>query len=222
MRTVLSVLKKDLLLELRGREIVVTLIVFSLLVLTVFSFSAAPGSTALKEVAPGVLWITFLFAGMIGLGRSFDMERENNCFAGLLLAPCDRMEIYWGKCLSTLTFLIIFQGILWPVFCVLFGYSAIKGAAAVWAGIILGDVGFVVLGVILSAMIFNARVKKIMLPLLLLPLSLPVLIGGVKVTTLALDGGSITPALGWLGRLAAFDVIFFVLGSVLFPLVVEE
>lgn len=222
MRAALAIFRKDLLLELRGREVVVTLTVFSFLVLTVFSFAAVPGSSAPREMAPGILWVTFLFAGILGLGRTFDRERENNSFTGLLLAPCDRMEIYWGKCLSTLAFLVVFQGILWPIFCVLYGYSPIKGLGAVWAGIILGDIGFVALGVILSAVTIHARGREIILPLLLLPLSLPVLIGGVRVITLALEGGSWIQVQGWLGRLAAFDIIFLVLGSVLFPLVVEE
>jgi heme exporter protein B len=132
------------------------------------------------------------------------------------------MQVYWGKCFSTLAFLMVFQAILWPIFGILYGYSPVKGVATAWAGIILGDMGFVALGVVLSAVTIHARGREIILPLLLLPLCLPVLVGGVRVLTLALEGGSGTQALTWIGRLAAFDVIFFVLGSVLFPLVVEE
>lgn len=222
MRAAIAILRKDLLLEMRGREVVVTLSVFSFLVLTVFSFAAVPGSPAPKEMAPGVLWITFLFAGILGLGRAFDRERENSAFTGLLLAPCDRIQVYWGKCLSTLAFLLFFQAILWPIFGILYGYNPVKGIVTAWGGIILGDVGFVALGVILSAVTIHARGREIILPLLLLPLSLPVLIGGVRVLTLALEGGRLEHALTWIGRLAAFDIIFLALGSVLFPLVVEE
>lgn len=218
----MAIFRKDLLLEMRGGEVVVTLTVFSFLVLTVFSFSTEPGSQAPKEMAPGILWITFLFAGILGLGRAFDRERENGCFTGLLLAPCDRMQVYWGKCLSTLAFLLIFQALLWPVFGILYGYSPVRGMATAWTGIILGDVGFVALGVILSAVTIHARGREMVLPLLLLPLCLPVLIGGVRVITLAVTGGGWAEAMTWIGRLAAFDVIFLVLGSVLFPLVVEE
>jgi len=221
-RAAYAIFRKDLLLEMRGKEIVVTLTVFSFLVLTVFSFSTVPGSPAPREMAPGILWITFLFAGILGLGRAFDRERENGCFTGLLLAPCDRMQVYWGKCLSTLVFLLVFQAILWPIFCILYGYNPVRGIGTAWAGIILGDIGFVSLGVVLSAVTIHARGRETILPLLLLPLCLPVLVGGVRVITLALDGGAGAEALTWIGRLAAFDVIFFVLGSVLFPLVVEE
>jgi heme exporter protein B len=221
-RAAYAIFRKDLLLELRGKEIVVTLTVFSFLVLTVFSFSTVPGSPAPKEMAPGILWITFLFAGILGLGRAFDRERENGCFTGLLLAPCDRMQVYWGKCLSIMAFMMVFQAILWPIFGILYGYNPVKGIGTAWAGIILGDIGFVALGVILSAVTIHARGREIILPLLLLPLCLPVLVGGVRVITLALGGGSGAEALTWIGRLAAFDVIFLVLGSVLFPLVVEE
>jgi len=220
-KAVFAIFRKDLLLELRGKEVVVTLTVFSFLVLTLFSFSTTPGSSAPREMAPGILWITILFAGILGLGRAFDRERENSCFTGLLLAPCDRMQIYWGKCLSTLVFLVAFQVILWPIFGILYGYSPVKGIATAWTGILLGDIGFVALGVILSAVTIHARGREIILPLLLLPLSLPVLVGGVRVITLALEGGG-PQALPWIGRLAAFDIIFLVLGSVLFPLVVEE
>lgn len=222
MRAALAILRKDLTLELRGREVVVTLAVFSFLVLTLFSFAAEPGSPAPGKMAPGILWITFLFAGVLGLGRTFERERENSCFTGLLLAPCDRVQVYWGKCLSTLVFLLVFQALLWPVFAVLYGYSPVKGFLTAWAGIVLGDAGFVALGVVLSAVTIRAKSREMVLPLLLLPLSLPVLIGGVRVLTLALAGGDGAQAASWLGRLAAFDVIFLVLGSVLFPLVVEE
>lgn len=222
MKAALAILRKDLLLEMRGKEVVVTLTVFSFLVLTVFSFAAVPGSQAPKEMAPGVLWITFLFAGTLGLGRAFDRERENSSFTGLLLAPCDRMQVYWGKCLSTLAFLISFQAVIWPVFGVLYGYSPVKGIGTAWAGILLGDAGFVALGVVLSAVTMHARGREIILPLLLLPLSLPVLVGGVRVLALALEGGSQAQSFIWMGRLAAFDIIFLTLGSVLFPLVVEE
>ncbi len=222
MRATLAILGKDLLLELRGREVVVTLSVFSFLVLTLFSFSAVPGSPAPREMAPGILWIACLFAGILGLGRVFDRERESGCFTGLLLAPCDRVHIYWGKCLSTLVFLVVFQVFLWPVFGLLYGYNPLQGLVTAWLGIFLGDVGFVALGVVLSTATIHARGREIVLPLLLLPLCLPVLVGGVRVITLALQGGAGGEALSWIGRLAAFDVIFLVLGSVLFPYVVEE
>lgn len=222
MKAALAVFKKDLLLELRGKEVIVTLTVFSLMVLTLFSFVAGPGSPSPGEMTPGILWITYLFAGILGLGRAFDRERENDCFTGLLLAPCDRMQIYWGKCLSMLAFLLVFQAILWPLFSFLYGYSPARGITMAWLGIFLGDLGFVALGVVLSAATLQARSRAMVLPLLLLPLSLPVLVGGVRILALALEGGSWAQALDWVGRLAAFDVIFLVAGSVLFPLVVEE
>ncbi|UCG39224.1 MAG: heme exporter protein CcmB [bacterium] len=222
MRPALAILRKDLLLELRGREVIVTLTVFSFLVLTLFSFSAVPGSAAPGEMAPGILWITCLFAGILGLNRAFDRERENGCFTGLLLAPCDRVQVYWGKCLSIFVFMVVFQGILWPIFGVLYGYSPFRGALTAWAGILLGDLGFVALGVILSAVTIHAKGKEIILPLLLLPLCLPVLVGGVRVIAVAVQGGEPGEAAAWIGRLAAFDVIFLALGSLLFPLVVEE
>lgn len=221
MRTALTIFRKDMLLEVRGGEVVVTLTVFSFLVLTLFSFSAQPGSPAVGQVAPGIWWITCLFAGTLGLGRAFDREKENGCFSGLLLAPADRTQIYWGKCLSILVYLLIFQAILWPLFGILYGYSPLAGAAQAWGGIFLGDAGFAAVGVILSAMTIHTRGREVILPLLLLPLCLPVLVGGVKVVTMALEGKG-AEALPWLGRLAAFDVIFLVLGTVLFPLVVEE
>lgn len=222
MRAAIAIFRKDILLELRGREVVVTLAVFSFLVLTVFSFTASPASGALREMAPGILWVTFLFAGVLGLGRTFERERENGCFTGLLMAPCDRSQVYLGKCLSTLVFLMVFQALLWPIFGVLYGYSPVEGAITAWTGIILGDIGFVALGVVLSAITIHARGREIILPLLLLPLSLPVLIGGVRILALALEGAGSARAMPWMGRLAAFDIIFLVLGSVLFPLVVEE
>jgi heme exporter protein B len=221
-RVALAIFRKDLALELRGGEVVVTLAVFSFLVLTLFAFTALPGSQAPREMASGIFWISCLFAGILGLGRNFDREREDSCFTALLLAPCDRVQVYYGKCLSTLAFMLLFQAVLWPAFGVLYGYSPVRGAATAWMGILLGDIGFVALGVILSAITIHVRGREIILPLLLLPLCLPVLVGGVRVIALALDGAPFGEAAPWIGRLAAFDVIFLVLGAVLFPLVVEE
>ncbi|UCF31013.1 MAG: heme exporter protein CcmB [bacterium] len=222
MRAALAITRKDLLLEMRGREVVVILFVFAFLVLTLFSLSASPGSEALSEMAPGILWITFLFAGVLGLGRNFDRERENDCFQGLLLAPCDPTQIYWGKCLSTLIFMLVFQALLWPLFSILYGFSPLRGGHIVWTAFLLGDIGFVALGVLLSAIAIHIRSREIVLPLLLFPLCLPVLLGGVQCTASAMAGGGFREVAGWLGRLAAFDVIFISLGSILFPFVVEE
>ncbi|GBE14759.1 CcmB protein [bacterium BMS3Abin14] len=222
MRGAMAIAWKDLVLEMRGREVIVLLSVFGFLILTLFSLSAQAGSPALTELAPGVLWITFLFAGVLGLGRTFDRERENGCFHGLLLSPADPVQIYWGKCLSTLIFILVFQALLWPVFTVLYGFSPIKGVFFAWAGFVLGDLGFVALGVLLSSMTIHLRSREMLLPLLLFPLCLPVLVGGVRCTTIALTGGDPGLAWIWLGRLMAFDVIFISLGTLLFPMVVEE
>jgi heme exporter protein B len=222
LRTALAIVKKDLILELRGREVIVTIFVFAFLLLTLFSLSAEPGSGALREMAPGVLWMTFLFAGVLGLGRTFDRERENDCFQGLLMAPSDHVQIYWGKCLSTMVFMVVFQLLLWPLFAVLYGFSPARGVVLAWAAFLLGDAGFVALGVLLSAVTIHARSRELILPLLLFPLCLPILVGGVRCTALALSGSGFGEAGLWLGRIAAFDVIFICLGTVLFPLVVEE
>ena len=222
MRGALAIAAKDLVLELRGREVVVTLFVFAFLVITLFSLSAEPGSQALVEVGPGILWVTVLFAGVLGLGRGFDRERVNEAFHGLLLAPVDRVQIYLGKCLSTLVFMLIFQVLLWPVFAVLFGFPVMAGVGYVAMGFVLGDIGFVALGVLLSAVTIHLRSREVVLPLLLLPLCLPVLVGGVKCTALALGGADAAEIGSWLGRLAAFDLIFLSLGVILFPFVVEE
>jgi heme exporter protein B len=221
-REALAIARKDLLIELRGREVVVTLFVFAFLTVTLFSLAAPPGSQALPELAPGILWVTFLFAGVLGLSRTFERERENECFRGLLLSPVEPVQVYWGKCLSTLAFLLAFQGLLWFPYCALYGYSPVRSLPALWASFVLGDAGFVALGVLLSAMTIHARGREVVLPLLLLPLCLPVLVFGVRAAAVLLGDGDAAQAAPWLGRLAAFDVIFLSLGSLLFPLAVEE
>ena len=124
--------------------------------------------------------------------------------------------------MSTLLFMLVFQALLWPIFCLLYGFSPLKGAITAWTGFLLGDIGFVSLGVLLSAIAIHIRSREVILPLLLCPLCLPVLIGGVHSTTVALAGGGFSEIGGWFGRLIAFDVIFLSLGSILFPFVVEE
>ncbi len=222
MRAALAIAGKDILLELRGREILVTLFIFGALCLTLFSMAAPPNSREmLTRFAPGVWWVTFLFAGVLGLGRTFDRERENDCFRGLLLCPVDPVEVYWGKCLSTLAFLLAFQALLFLPFCVFFGFSPLAAPGA-FLTFLLGDLGFVALGVLLSSMTIHARGKEVVLPLLLLPLCLPVLLDGVRALASFLGAGGWGDAGGWLGRLAAFDAVFLSLGTFLFPWVVEE
>lgn len=209
---------KDLLAELRTREVVNASLVFSLIVLVLFNFAFDLRGDRVQTVAPGVLWVTFSFAGVLALGRAFAREQDRGTLEGLLLSPVDRGALYLAKLLSSVTFMLIVEAASLPIFVGLFNVQLDWPYLVVT--VLLGTLGFAGVGTLLAAMAANTRAREIMLPLLLLPLATPVLIATVKATGQALVGG---PDDGhpWLGLLAAFDAIFLAISFLAFEYVIE-
>ena len=220
LRAVGAIVWKDIAAELRSRELLGSMLVFALLVILIFNFALELDLRTRQTVTAGVLWVTFAFAGTLGLNRSMAIEKDRGCLDGLLLAPVDRSAIYFGKVLSNLLFMIIMEAIILPLYSLLYNVNLFQpGLIAV---ILLGSIGYVVVGTLLSAMAVQARTRDILLPILLFPVVLPVLVAAVRATTSILQGLPLEDYQVWLSLLIAYDVIFLGVAIVSFDYVVEE
>jgi len=165
MRRCLNIAWKDIRAEFRTKQMLNSMLLFSLLIVTIFSFAFGPYPERVERLAPGVLWVAFTFAGMLGLSRSFASEKEQGCLDGLKLCPVDRSAIYIGKAISNLLLMFIMEAVTIPVFMVLFDYS-IPNLWEVCIIILLGTLGFVFVGTLLSALTVNTRTREILLPVI--------------------------------------------------------
>lgn len=209
---------KDLVAELRTREVVNASLVFSLMVLVLFNFAFDLRFERAAAAGPGVLWVTFTFAGVLTLGRAFAREQDRGTLEGLLLAPIDRATLYLAKVLASVTFMVLVEAVSLPAFVALFGVAVDWPLASLV--LLLGTVGFAGIGTLLAAMAANSRAREVLLPLLLFPLVVPVLIATVKATGQALGGPSPDDH-PWLGLLVAFDAIFLTVPLLTFEYVLE-
>jgi heme exporter protein B len=214
-----AIVRKDLALERRSREMLGSMFLFCLLVLLVFSFSFDLRIEQPTAVAPGVLWVAISFAGMLGLARSFVLERDQGCLDGLLLCPLDRSVLYVGKMLSNLIFISLAEVVLLPLYLALFNLDF---RALLLPVIALGTLGFSAVGTLLSAMTVQVRAREIMLPVLLFPIVLPVLIAAVRLTAGIMDAQPWPEIRRWMQLLVGFDVLFIALSYMVFDYVVEE
>ena len=222
LRKVFAIVWKDIVAELRTKEMFSAMFVFAVLVIVVFVFAFDLRVTGerVQQVAPGALWVAFAFAGVLGLNRAFVMEKDRGCLEGLLLAPVDHTAIYFGKMISTVLFMLVVEAIMVPVFTAFFGVNLFD--LRLMLTILLGTVGFAAVGTILSAMTAQTRAREVLLPILLLPVAAPVLIFAVKATAGILDGQSMGEIALWLRLLVAFDVIFVATAFMTFDYVVKE
>ncbi len=213
---------KDITVELRARERVNAMLFFAALVLFIFNFALGPDREKLREVAPGLLWLAFLFTGMLGLARSFQAERENECFEELLLTPGDRESIYYGKLAGNVLFMVLAEALILPLFGILYNLDIWGHLPSLALVAFLGTVGFSAVGTLLAAMTAHLRAREVMLPLLLFPLTVPVILGSVSATEAILAGEGFAGVSHWLMLLTCFDVIFLVVSPLVFEFVLEE
>jgi heme exporter protein B len=210
---VATLVRKDLLLELRARETVPAMLLFVVSALTVFHFAVPEDLEPRTEevVAKGLLWIAILFTALLGLARAFAAEREQDVLDGLVLAPSDRSAIWLSKTVTVTAFLVLMEIVALPVFALL--YAPLD--AATIGAILLANVGIAAVGSLLSAMALASRTRELILPLLFLPLAVPVVVGGV--------GASIAddPA-RFVGFLVLYDAIFAIISWAAFEYVVTE
>jgi heme exporter protein B len=216
LRQVWTVFWKDVRLEWRTRELLGSTAVFALLALVVFNFALDLRAENVALVAPGALWVAFVFAGVLALGRSMAFERDRGTLDGLLLAPIDRGALYAAKVAANACFMLAVEAILLPVFTAFFDLPVVR--FEVVPVLLLGTLGFAAVGTLFAAMAANTRAREALLPVLLFPVAVPVIIGSVKATAAVIDGSEAGP---WLGLLGAFDALFLVVGFWLFTHVVE-
>jgi len=196
------------------------MLVFSLLIILIFNFALELDVKTRQSVTAGVLWATFAFAGTLGLNRSMAIEKDRGCLDGLLLAPVDRSAIYFGKVISNLTFMLIVELIVLPVYSVLYGINLFQPGLLLV--ILLGSIGYAGVGTLLSAMAVQTRTRDILLPILLFPVVIPVLLAAVKASSGFLANAEWSEILLPLNLLIAYDVIFIALAFMVFDNVVEE
>lgn len=213
---------KDVLVEYRTKDVLTSMLMFGLLVILMFHFAFEPDSQETERFGPGLLWMTFIFAGILGLNRSFAGERENDSLQGLLMAPTDWGTIFVGKMLANLVFMLIADGIILLCFALFFNFDLLPRIGWLSLIILLGTLAFVSVGTILSAIAMNTRMSEVMLPVLLIPVALPAVVGAVE-STAAVFTDPPGEALGfWLKFLVVYNVIFVTLPFLLFDFVLEE
>jgi heme exporter protein B len=222
LRASLAIFRKDLLAERRTKDVSVAILLFGFTVAVAFAFAFDPTSDEARRIAGGLLWLAFLFASLLGLNRSFARETANDCLQGLRLMPVDLGSIYLGKLLSNLLFMLAAELVLLPVFNIFFNLNLFERPGWLALILLLGTWGVASLGTIFSAVSANTRMRELMLPMLLLPLTIPVLIAAIESTTILLSGLPMREAELWIKLLAGFDVIFTVLAWLLFDSVVQE
>jgi heme exporter protein B len=219
-RAIATILAKDLRIELRGREGIVSLLVLGLLVLLVFQFAAPEPAT--PEAAAAAMWIAFVLAGTVGVQRAFLLERENLCLHGLVTAPVDPSSIFLAKLAGTVLQLGALQLFTVPLVALFFNVSLAGRPLALGVVCLLGNLGFSAIATLFAAIAVRTRAREVMLPLLVLPLVAPVLIGSVEASAALLGGAPLAAVSTWLQVLGAFDVVFVVAGWLLFEHVIRE
>jgi heme exporter protein B len=219
---VAAIVWKDFITELKTRELFSSMFIFALLVIIIFVFSVNLSIVGAREIGPGVLWVAFLFAGTIGLNRSFMLEKENGCLQGLLLAPLDRTALYFGKLVSNFVFLLIMEAFMLPLFMIFFNIDLIQHLLPLLYVILVGTLGFCAIGTLLSSLSVNLKTRDIMLPILLYPLMVPIVIGSVQMTGQVLSGVPLSDMMNWVSLTLCFDVIYIAVSIMTIDFVLEE
>jgi len=222
-RTALLVLRKDFAIEVKSREILYTTLLFALSCVLVFSIAFVKEGEPLEDAAAGILWIAIEFAGTLALGRTFERERYGETLRALLLAPAPRAAIYVGKMLGIVVLLAVCELLLVPLVALLFRSRLFEEPVLLVALLLTGTVGFAVVGSLFAAMLVRARTRDVMLPILLYPMTVPLMIGGVRgtvaLTQTPVDQAS---AIMWIVLLLCMDAVFLIIALWTFePLMTE-
>ena len=213
---------KDLRIELRTRDILTAVGLFALLIVVIASFSFPTAGDNQEHIAAGLLWMAFLFAALLGIGRSLAMEHEHACMDALVTSPVPRESIYLGKVLSNLAFVGVVQLLLLPLSVVLLQLEPGRGIGLLLLTVVLATVALVAITTLLSTMATHTRAREAVLPVLVIPVAVPVLIAAVQATRIALTGEMVGAALPWLLLLTAAAALFLLLGLSTFHHVLEE
>ncbi len=220
--TVLNVARKDLLLELRSKEVTIATLFFSGLVLVILAFALGPDETALRNASAGVLWVALAFAGVISASQSYQSELEENALEQLLLYPVPRATLFLGKLLANWLFMLVLGVLLLPVSAAVFG--AELGTHLPWLllTVALGTLGFSLIATFYAALTANLRARESLLPVLIFPIIVPVILASVRASSEVMLAGNPAEGRSWVQLLAGFDLVYLVVCTAIFPFVVEE
>jgi heme exporter protein B len=218
LRQTLAIAAKDLRSEIRGKEAVNASVSFALVILLLFSFAFDLEPEQTREIAAGLLWLVFAFAGTLILNRSFARELVNDCLDALLASPVSGAQLFFGKCLANYVLIVIVECISLPVF-VIFYNVRLQHLGLLFVVMLLGTWGITVIGTLFSAMTVNLRLRELMLPTLIYPMLIPALVGAIELSRVLINGGSLAENFIWFRILVAFNVIFTILSLALVEIV---
>ena len=215
-----AVVWKDLAAEWRTRENLTSMLAFALLTVLIFNFALELDILAQDSLTAGILWVTFIFSGTIGLNRSMAMEKDRGSLDGLLLAPVDRTVVFTGKMIGNMIFLLLVEAIVLPVYSFLFQVPVFQPGFLLI--VVLGSFGYVSVGTLLASMVIQVRTREILLPILLFPLTLPVVIAAVRASQGFLELVPIDEISIWLNLLIVYDLIFTAIAFMVYDILMEE
>lgn len=218
--TIWQIIRKDITVEWHGRQGLPVMLVFSLLIVFLFNFALQLDPDLQAGLAAGLLWISIAFASTLGLNRSISLERENNALDGLLLIPVDRSAIFFGKAISNFGFTLLVSLVLLPVFSLFYGQNMFN--VKLLMVILLGIGAYTSLGTLLMALSIQTRTRDVLLPVLLYPLSLPILIAAVEASRGVLSGVPMGDLQSWFYLLLAGNILFYATGLMFFEVILEE
>lgn len=216
LRGALHILAKDLKVELRTREVFLTMTLFAILIVVIFAFAFQLDADATRAVAPGLLWVTVVFSGNLGVARVMDKERELGAFQGLLLAPAGPMAVFWGKAMGVFLFMLAMELLVVPLALIFVSISLpTSGILTLILTLFLGTLGFALVGTLFGAMLADVRMREVLLPVVVYPVVVPVLVAGVKLSAWAFDPAAEEPV-GFLPLMAGFDLLYLALAPWVF------
>lgn len=216
------VAKKDLYSEWKTKQVVTTMLIFSVLVIITFSFAFDPSNNAVRAIIPGLIWVITIFSAILGLNRSFLSEMKNDNLYGIIVSPTDPSSIYLGKVIANIVFILIVQLVSIPVLFLLFNFQFHGHLLLFIAVVLLGTIGFISVGTFLAGLAANSRSSEMLLPILLFPFTSPLIIAAVQATRIILtDVDQLASAISWIQLMGVYNLIFFVLCLILFEYVLE-
>lgn len=223
LRTVWLILSKDVLVELRTREVVLTMGLFAVLVVVIFAFTFQLGADVVQSVAPGILWVTLAFSGNLGITRVIDREREHGAMTGLLLGPAGPMAVFWAKVAGVFVFMTVTQVIVVPLALLFVGISVPEGGLPLLTlALVLGSLGFALVGTLFGAMLADVRMREVLIPVIVYPVVVPVIVAGVQLSACALGLAPPEDARDWLLLVVGFDLIYLTVAPWVFTRVMVD
>jgi heme exporter protein B len=218
----LAILEKDLRTEWRTKERLSAMTFFAFLVVLIFNFVFEPGSDIMQSAAPGIFWIAITFAGLMGLGRAFAIEKQNDCLLGLRLTPADPGAIYLGKLLGNMGAMLFLEALILPILVIFLDIEILGVLPRLCVPIFLGTLGFSAVGTLFAAMSMNTRLQEALLPILTLPVLVPSLLASVEAFRGILGGDTLSEVTSWLKLGGAFAGLFSAACLLLFEFVLED